>query len=322
MHTPAFGDSNIQHASLVGAGPLGELLGQTLPSHLYHYTGPAGVIGILQSRALWAGRPADMNDSTEQLLVRGLALEILGDLKFPVRSFGEGMTEYALELLGGAGWPSIDSSRAYTVSLTSEPDSLEQWRAYCPRSGGVALGFSATHLRMVASDQKFILAPCVYEMEDQRAIVQQIVDHHLAIWSQRQPLRETREGISSHLVRDLISTLERYGPLLKHSSFAGEREWRLISPLVADEPNAKYTHTPGATGIRQFQVFSLLTTSHPVMGDDLSPTEGIVDTSNQAFRPIIGPNVNPSGMEEAILALTPEEFGWIFRVERTASPYR
>ena len=159
---------------LIHSGELWRLLSRPRPSHLYHYTGPAGVIGILKSRALWAGRPADMNDSTEQLLAHAFAQESLARLVFPRRSFGEGMVQYALENIAGPRtWG--ESSRAYTVSLTSEMDSLEQWRAYCPRSGGVALGFATDHLENVAKDQGFLLAPCTYDELTQRAVVEQIV---------------------------------------------------------------------------------------------------------------------------------------------------
>lgn len=137
---------------LAESGPLGELLRTARPSHLYHYTGPTGVVGILSSRTLWAGRPADMNDSTEQLLAHRHALTRLRAKKFPERSFGEGMVQYAQELLSGSTFFRSSHSRAYTVSLSSERDSLEQWRAYCPRSGGVALGFSTAHIGAVAVD--------------------------------------------------------------------------------------------------------------------------------------------------------------------------
>ena len=264
-----------------------------------------------------------MNDSTEQLLAHEYAHRILSGTHFPDRSFGEGMVQYALELLDRGARFRFDMSRAYTVSLTSERDSLEQWRAYCPRSGGVALGFSAAHLAAVAADQGFILVPCVYAEAEQQAIVQQIVEHHIRIWNDRQPLTERRQGISSHLVRDLVSSLERFAPLLKHPSFAAEREWRLISPLVGEHPGSGFIHLPGPTGIKQFQSFSLLTREHPTIADEYGDQiMGYVDGERQGFRPIIGPSVDADGMDEALRALTPREFGWIFQVERTASPYR
>ncbi|WP_284976093.1 DUF2971 domain-containing protein [Arthrobacter sp. efr-133-TYG-104] len=299
---------------LTNSGPLGELLNRPKPVHLYHYTGPAGVIGILSSRTLWAGRPADMNDATEQILAREYALEILSSLEFPNRSFGEGMVQYALEHLSHPWRLRFEGSRAYTVSLTSERDSLEQWRAYCPRSGGVALGFSTDHLVNVAADQGFILVPCVYDRPTHREITGQIVKYHLGSWNKRRPLEAPRQGISSHLVRDFIADLERFAPLLKHPSFAAEREWRLISPLVGEGINSEFIHVPSASGIKQFQSFSLLTAQHPSI-----PVKGY---DRQGFRPVIGPNLDPGGMEEAIRTLVPREFGWLYGIDRTESPYR
>jgi len=172
-----------------------------------------------------------MNDSTEQILAHEFAQESLSRLVSPRRSFGEGMVQYALEhIVRPRSWRPW--SRAYTVSLTSEMDSLEQWRAYCPRSGGVALGFAAEHLENVAKDQEFLLAPCACDEPTQRAVIEQIVKRHVILWNKRLPLDSPREGISSHLVRDFITDLERFAPLLKHSSFSAEQEWRLLPSRV------------------------------------------------------------------------------------------
>lgn len=307
---------------LTGAGPLGQLLERPKPRHLYHYTGPAGAIGILKSRTLWAGRPTDMNDSTEQLLAHEYALAMLSRLEYPTRSFGEGMVQYAVEHLARPGVRRFEGSRAYTVSLTSESDSLEQWRAYCPRSGGVALGFAAAHLEHVASDQGFILVPCVYDEPSHVAIVRQIVRHHLEVWNSRQELQTPRQGISSHLVRDFVADLERFAPLLKHASFAAEREWRLISPLVGERSDVEYVHMPSPTGIKQFQPFALVTSQHPSIPDRESGFDLDGVPSGQGFYAVVGPCIDTEGMVEALRALTPPEFGWAMNVGRTTSPYK
>ena len=156
-----------------------------------------------------------------------------------------------------------------------------------------------------------------------RAIVRQIIDHHLVVWDDRKRLEERRQGISSHLIRDLVSDLERFGPLLKHASFAAEREWRLISPLVGEGLIPKFIHLPSPVGIKQFQSFSLLTLEHPSIEDeDGDQGIGALVDDRQGFLPVIGPSVDPDGMEEAIRTLMPPEFGWVFQVKRTACPYR
>lgn len=257
-----------------------------------------------------------MNDATEQALARQYALAILSHLDFPHRSFGEGMVQYAIEHLSRRWGPELKASRAYTVSLTSAKDSLEQWRAYCPRSGGVALGFPMDHLQGAAADQGFLLAPCVYDDPTQRAIVDHIVRYHLQAWDQRRPLQAPREGISSHLVYAFLSDLDRFAPLLKHPSFAAEHEWRLISPLVQHLAHAEIIHVPSGTGIKLFRPFSLLTDRHPaiVTGSGLNTETG--------FHIVVGPNVDADGMTEAIRSLIPRDFGWQHSVGRTASPYR
>lgn len=308
--------------ALTDTGQLWELLNREAPTHLFHYTGPAGVIGILQSRKLWAGRPADMNDATEQLLAQEFAESELRRLDFPTGSFGEGMVEYALERLRLRQPVLLGMSRAYTVSLSSEGDALEQWRAYCPRSGGVALGFRSEHLRAVAGDQGYLLAPCVYDTETQVALVHQIVKHHLILWNERRALELPREGISSHLVHDFINDLERFAPLIKHGTFSAEREWRLISPHWSEARDVQYRHIAGPTGIKVFLEFALVTDAHPEMLPGRPYAAGRFHPDQQAFFPVIGPSTDPAGMEEAIHTLVPEEFGWLTMVGKTESPYR
>lgn len=261
-----------------------------------------------------------MNDATEQALAPQFALEMLSDLDFPARSFGEGMTQYAVERLSGFWSFERTASRTYTASLTSERDSLEQWRAYCPRSGGVALGFPIDHLRKVAADQDFLLTPCVYDTDTQRAIVKHILTFHLKIWNQRRPLRSPRQGISSHLVHAFTADLYRFAPLLKHASFAAEREWRLISPLVSELSSADIIHVPSESGIKLFRSFSLLTPEHPLV--ETEPWMGGPRYIDPGFQVVVGPNTDPEGMQEALRSLIPKELGWLHAVDRTVSPYR
>lgn len=304
---------------LIKSGSLARLLENQGPNQLYHYTGPSGAIGILKSQTLWAGRPADMNDASEQALAREHALEMLSHLQFSPRSYGEGMVQYAIERLSGYWRFERTVSRSYTVSLTSQKDSLEQWRAYCPRSGGVALGFPMSHLRKVAEEQGFLLTPCVYDAHTHKAIVEQIVKFHLEVWDNRRPLNSPREGISSHLVHAFIADLDRFAPLLKHSSFAAEREWRLISPLVTELSRDDIIHVPSANGIKMFRSFSILTANHPVIEQAIG--RGLTNRES-GFYVVLGPNVDLDGMEESIRSLIPPEFGWQHSIGRTVSPYR
>jgi hypothetical protein len=176
-------------------------------------------------------------------------------------------------------------------------------------------------LENVAKDQGFLLAPCTYDELTQRAVVEQIAKHHVILWNERLPLDSVRQGISSHLVRDFITDLERFAPLLKHSSFAAEKEWRVISPLVGECDEPVYVHIAGESGIKQFQQFSLLTDQHPEIVRQRSALISF-GSDDQGFRPVIGPNRDPQAMEEAIRTLAPRECGWIPSVERTKSPYR
>ncbi|WP_129172366.1 hypothetical protein [Agromyces atrinae] len=114
------------------------------------------------------------------------------------------------------------------------------------------------------------------------------------------------------------------------SSFAAEREWRLISPLMEGGSKPKFIHVPWAAGIKQFLNFDLLTPQHPVIRDQdpESIIVGGIDLgvpsfhARQGFRTVVGPSIDPDGMSEAISDLTPKEFSEYHQVERTESPYK
>lgn len=251
-------------------------------------------------------------------------MRLLSRLRYPEKSFEEGMVQYALERCVPHDWDVGHRPQAFTVSLTSQPDSLEQWRAYCPRSGGVALGFSAAHLDLVAADQRYLLAPCEYDESAQLRIVGQVVAHHLRIWNDRQPLETRRQGISSHLVHDLITDLDRFAPLLKHPSFIAEQEWRLISTPAGEDDINDYVHIGSETAIKLFRRFELLTEQHPTIaslaGDD--DEVHIPWDARNGFRVTVGPNRDKAGMSHAVRTLVPEEFGWIWDVQYTTTLYR
>lgn len=156
-----------------------------------------------------------------------------------------------------------------------------------------------------------------YSRREQWAIVQQIVKHHLEIWNRRLPLESRRVGISSHLVQDFIEEIDRFAPLLKHWTFAGEHEWRLLSPLASSHHRLpEKIYMPTDTGLRVFLPFRLLTEDKPSMSNHSS------DSFGSGFRVVIGPNVDPNGMAKAVRSLIPPEFGWLYNIPRTATPYR
>ena len=293
-------------ASVFEHQPVRSVMDTPRPEYLWHYTGPAGVIGICQSRSLLAGRAADMNDITEQRLARDLVSELLEvhlSKEPDLKPFVDGYRARCLD--------DATQARTYTISLTSEEDSLEQWRAYCPRSGGVAIGLDSDALHEAALSQGFILAPCVYDAGGHWEICQSIVDAGV----------ERARGIKSQEDLDratyhLDEAVEQVAPLLKHESFRLEHEWRLIThPLVYDVDRERLFYLPTDSGLREFIQLSL---DVPEMHSSRSnPGMGTV-----RFK--VGPNRDREAMRGALwqLGFKVLALGSIGPIEYTEHPYR
>ena len=277
---------------------------------MFHYTNPTGLLGICDAKQLWAGRASDMNDETEQLLAIERGRQDITNWLNVRRP----ATQAVVELLERMRAEMQGANRQiYTVSLSVKRDVLSRWRAYCPRSGGAALGLPAAQLRAAAHDQGFYLARCLYDNASQWRLIHELVQNHVDTYSVK--CANSPDGESKHAeaaVKALAQDVARYGPLIKHESFAEEHEWRLVSAPshVAD---ARLIFRPGATGYRVYLLFDLLTPSHPTF-----------DTSVPGDGPgvVVGPSVDSNAEQLAVQMVLDKNFGSGCWHGRTDSPYR
>lgn len=286
------------------------LLSESAPDHLFHYTDGAGFIGILDSKELWAGRAADLNDTKEHKYAFDLARLLIDNWLA-----AEPPTDERLrDLLALARDGMHETNRQiYTVSLSAERDVLSQWRAYCPRSGGIALGLPAEHLKQAAGDQGFFLARCIYDSGSQYQLVGEILRSHVYEFEQRLAAEaSSAEAEMRAVVRKIGADLAQYGPLLKHSSFSEEREWRLVSApsQVADD---RLHFRPSETGLRVYLRFRLHTTSAPTMQRD----EAIAGPGA-----VVGPSIDSGSQQQAVQSALHQKLGYSCWHSRTESPYR
>jgi len=221
------------------------------PEFLAHYTRPPALIEICRRRALLAGVAANMNDWREQRIAVQLcerALEFIGEgtaTEF-LYSWRAGPRE--LDTVGRTT-PGI-----FTVSFSSELDSLEQWRAYAPDPGSMALVFSWNQLERVGEEAGFQLVPCIYDPTLHAQLSNSLVESFL-------PRITSIRQLSSHDLNSLVwefhHSVSTLAAILKDPSFKMEQEWRLISPARAYWEPENYEYLPGPRGIRQFLSVSL-----------------------------------------------------------------
>lgn len=198
----------------------------TRPSVLFHYTGQAGLLGIIERSEFWCTKVQYMNDATEF----GRALEIArGKLTTMIAEIPDDIPNLSrraachefLRLLDG-----LEEVNLFAVCFCEDGDLLSQWRGYSGGGQGYAIGFDVEMLCHSIEARQFTLGKCIYDPAIQDAIVEQAIMRCLEDELAFPP--RTNRGFRGPLARILFQC----GVFFKEPSFSEEREWRLVSSLV------------------------------------------------------------------------------------------
>ncbi len=190
--------------------------------YLYHYTNQQGAFGILESKSIWASDPIFLNDKQEMRLgisaldkaFAGVKSEKPEDYEKVELAHGW-LTEIADK--HGNEFNGLIRQRAYTVSLTTKPDDLSQWRGY-GGAAGVALGFELNLLEG-ARPQPFF-APLLYGTE---TMFTKLLHEDIIYTLENLNYTELSDRNNA-----LITRYATLLPLIKHEAFETEQEWRLV----------------------------------------------------------------------------------------------
>ncbi|MDX6464193.1 MAG: hypothetical protein QOE55_7890 [Acidobacteriaceae bacterium] len=234
---------------------LSELTSQKPPAEIYHYTDAAGLIGIVHGKAIWATSHLHLNDASEHQIAGNLINEELKKAKLSDqqrRVFGLILKSF--------------QEPYYIASFSERGNLLSQWRAYAGLGLGYSIGFAPTNpLFHAAGSEAFNLVKCQYKLKDQRRFARYLV---LTFEEQYWATGADKGTESGEILRGFF---RRYGwhyalalfvSTCKHSSFAAEREWRLVSqyPDRLAQLN-KIRYRTGRFGIVPY--FPIPLTPHP-----------------------------------------------------------
>ncbi|MFC4307616.1 DUF2971 domain-containing protein [Steroidobacter flavus] len=213
---------------------------------LYHYTTPAGLLGIAESKTLWATHIRYLNDSTEYLHAVDVARKVRAD-SLTMTDANE--LRYFDFLLGketpGRDWMENHWTDDYfVVSLSKSQDRLSQWRSYAGRCG-YCVGWDEKALRTLAERNDFTLEECIYDEERQRSLILPVLKNAQARW-QAHPIElppdplewiptdsefETYWGLAN-MKREFDQEFSRVATVCKHPAFVEEQEWRLVAGVA------------------------------------------------------------------------------------------
>jgi hypothetical protein len=275
------------------------------PESLYHYTTGPGLLGIVGSREMWATSIHHMNDAQEFALALQVASYSLHVARKDVNTEEESaLLDWMCQAL-----KQVAEQNVCVLSFSELSDQLSQWRAYTG-DYGFSLGLRTERLKALATGQNFFLAPCIYDGRAQENVVTEIATFYIQEFRKRVVERQetevdkVRESVSWRFVCYLAAYA---APLLKHASFAEEREWRLISqPLRVNHPQMAYRS--GTSMLIPYFRFRLCLADEPL------------DVSEVTV--VVGPTPHPTQARSAVISMLSKHGITRYVVGNTSTPYR
>lgn len=219
-----------------------KILNRKRPSILFHYTTPIGLLGISQSKKIWATDLRFLNDKKEfqhSLDITNSILEgfyKVDDNPKKLKGLNYDFVEFVRINLREKWNPKV-----YVASFTEEGDLLSQWRGYCSK-GGFSIGFHFNSLFQIAKKHDSFLLPCVYDFKIQNKILEELLVVHSKKYDEA--IKDNNQKNSDELARSIsnefIIRLFAIAPILKHESFREEKEWRIVSSILRAIPDIKF----------------------------------------------------------------------------------
>jgi hypothetical protein len=231
--------SDTPKLSPIAAASFERHLRSKVPTFLYHYTNHDGLLGIVNSRELWASEVGYLNDAKEFHTALDMALERLENELPPLGLFTLDPRHSPRQLAAKNLWhftrkATAERSRVFVASFCSTGDLLSQWRGYSGGSYGVSIGFDADQLKQVALRKGFCLGKCIYDREVQNRMISEVTETAIKRMLSHNDQHEKT-------CRDFVGTLSRIAVLFKNDAFFEEDEWRLsFSTDTADQTDVRF----------------------------------------------------------------------------------
>ena len=278
-----------------------KLISSTPPKRLFHYTNIHGIVGIIKSKILWATEARYLNDEKEIEHAKDYVQNCASNLRnYQYASQFSPDEKELLEVLENGA--KATRPGVCVASFSEERDQLSQWRAYSGE-GGYCLGLSGALLRDCAKDQGFIFGQCTYSHEECYRVATEILKRFIRLYRESNKSEDFMKQLEVRIAIDIA----QYGPLLKHRSFAEEKEWRIITPQISIG-DKRLDFRPSSGKILPFVSVNI---------ENVLRRKGAEDGTIV----IAGPGRDPNLASYAIQALTHREIGSV-GLGRSDSPFR
>jgi hypothetical protein len=195
------------------------------PRLLYHYSSPAGVRGILETRELWVSDIRGLNDTREGTYSADVFGPILRRKSVPDQI--QPLFNREVHQIGKI-WV------AYVASFCGAKDLDNQWNSYAEVGAGCALTVDLERLIQSGAPDAFAVFRVLYDAAEQKAKAEATIDHAIHL-SRELDIRKKDSG--EFWVEALIYSLLPCGVRFKDPCWAAEQEWRVLM-IRPDRRNA------------------------------------------------------------------------------------
>lgn len=278
---------------------------------IWHYTDSAGLIGILQSGALWATSAFHLNDAQEVNYPRDLYLPEVGTFL---------NSDDHRDLAPSLGWY-LESGATFLdmtpfVSCFCEADNLlSQWRCY-GKGGGFAVGLDLHYYWQSVQVGWNPLVRVVYMEDQQRARIGSFLQDVAITWraaSESSRPNDPGSVIPAFYVRAMHLLMS-----LKHPSFSEEREVRFLQfedVLRSNDANTLWAAPPKRVKWRPGQVGPT-----PYVDADFRDETGPLETL-PIREIVVGPTAESEVVRLSVEALA-KSYGYDAKVRLSGAPLR
>ena len=205
--------------------PVPDFFDQGLPEgDLFHYTSSDGLKGMVSGKCIWATNIEYLNDTTEFRHGENVIKKAMADRK---RRANKVEKVFFDEL---KNMPTIfEPEDVFVVSLSEDGDLLSQWRGYTPSSCGFNVAFDPEALREAAWElDRMQLVRCIYDEKKQKAFALDLLDAYLKEFVSSSTAGEHEISFQQGLIASFKVRSTFAAAVMKHHSFAEEKEWRLL----------------------------------------------------------------------------------------------
>lgn len=197
---------------------------------LFHYTDTHGLMGIINSRSLWATDINFLNDSDEfhagvKTLTAFCQTEALRTAQSTDPVMQAATRLY--EILPGIIQNNLTNRDLYITSFSSQGDSLRQWMSYSPQNAGYCLVFDSERLLITRTRGNELKLRCRVETVDyEQGQFERLIAPSVLIDAIERRMK--MEGAIEKLTLEIANDLMFHCCAIKNGEFSDERETRLV----------------------------------------------------------------------------------------------